>query len=284
MRLIMSDIQYRAMQQRNQNMQNMPRHRKNINLGDTRSESFGEWLYAHRVGLMVVIVIFMIGGTFLATARYNVELKPQEYIIELVDDTPTQEEVEKLKKRRDELQEDINRRLAAIEKVKNLQSNDAAETAGSKAEMNYDSDMQQMMDKAAQDMSTNRSNYESGMREVSSMGKGGSGGGSGGAKGSGDKGKFSGAVTVAYNFTDPVRHHRDLYVPAYRTKSGGVVVVDVWLDRNGTVTAARISSSTNAELNEQALAAARHHRTLFKIDSSAPVSHRGTITYTFVAQ
>lgn len=272
------------MQQRNQNMQNATRHHKNINLGDTRSETFGEWLYAHRVGLMVVIVIFMIGGTFLATARYNVELRPQEYIIELVEEAPSQEEVEKLKKQRDQLQEDINRRMAAIEKVKNLQSNDAAETAGSKAEMNYDSDMQQMMDKISQDMSDNRSNYESGMREVSSMGKGGSGGGSGGAKGSGDKGKFSGAVTVAYNFTDPVRHHRDLYVPAYRTKSGGVVVVDVWLDRNGTVTSARINSSTNAELNEQALAAARHHRTLFKIDGSAPVSHRGTITYTFVAQ
>ena len=37
------------MQQRNQNMQNATRHRKNINLGDTRSETFGEWLYAHRV-------------------------------------------------------------------------------------------------------------------------------------------------------------------------------------------------------------------------------------------
>ena len=231
------------MQQRNQNMQNATRHHKNINLGDTRSETFGEWLYAHRVGLLVVIAIFMIGGTFLATARYNVELRPQEYIIELVEEVPSQEEVEKLKKRRDQLQEDINRRMAAIEKVKNLQSNDAAETAGSKAEMNYDSDMQQMMDKISQDMSDNRSNYESGMREVSSMGKGGSGGGSGGAKGSGDKGKFSGAVTVAYNFTDPVRHHRDLYVPAYRTKSGGVVVVDVWLRHASTLRQMRNSTS-----------------------------------------
>ena len=94
------------MQQRNQNMQNATRHRKNINLGDTRSETFGEWLYAHRVGLLVVIAIFMIGGTFLATARYNVEIRPQEYIIELVEEIPSEEEVEKLKKRRDQLQED----------------------------------------------------------------------------------------------------------------------------------------------------------------------------------
>lgn len=232
----------------------------------------------------MVIATFMVGGIVLATARYNVELRPVEYIIEFVDEAPTAEEVEELKKRRDKLQEDIERRMAAIEKVKNLQSNDAAEQAGSKEQMQYDSDMQQMMDKVAADMATNRGDYESGMREVQGIGKGGSGGGSGGTKGTGDKGKFSGAVTVAYSFEDPVRHHRDLYVPAYRTKSGGVVVVDVWLDRNGTVTAARINSSTNSELNEQALSAARHNRTLFRIDSSAPVSHRGTITYTFVAQ
>jgi TonB family protein len=91
-------------------------------------------------------------------------------------------------------------------------------------------------------------------------------------------------VTVAYNFEKPVRHHRDLYVPAYKTKGGGVVVVDVWLDRNGTVTKASIQSSTNSELNASALAAARHRKTLFRIDDTAPESHRGTITYTFVAQ
>ena len=270
-------------QQRN-SRGSVPRRKSAVNLSDTRKESLGEWLYSHRIGLLVVLAVYLVGGVVLATARYDVELRPVEYIIEFVDEAPTEEEVEELKKKRDMLQEDINRRLAAIEKVKNLQSNDASESAGSKEQMQYDSDMQQMMDKVASDMATNRGDYESGMREVQGIGKGGSGGGSGGTKGNGDKGKFSGAVTVAYKFENPVRHHRDLYVPAYRSKSGGVVVVDVWLDRNGTVTSARISSSTNSELNEQALSAARNRRTLFKIDGSAPVSHRGTITYTFVAQ
>lgn len=270
-------------QQRN-SRGSLPRRKPAVNLSDTRKESLGEWLYSHRIGLLVVLAVYLVGGVVLATARYDVELRPVEYIIEFVDEAPTEEEVEELKKKRDMLQEDINRRLAAIEKVKNLQSNDASESAGSKEQMQYDSDMQQMMDKVASDMATNRGDYESGMREVQGIGKGGSGGGSGGTKGNGEKGKFSGAVTVAYSFENPVRHHRDLYVPAYRSKSGGVVVVDVWLDRNGTVTSARISSSTNSELNEQALSAARNRRTLFRIDSSAPVSHRGTITYTFVAQ
>lgn len=266
------------------NRRNTSRNKPLVDLNDTRRESLGEWLFSHRVGLLVVVAVFLVSGVVLATARYNVELRPVEYIIELVDEAPTAEEVEELKKKRDQLQEDINRRMAAIEKVKNLQSNDAAEAAGSVEQMQYDSDMQQMMDKVASDMAENRGDYEKGMREVKGIGKGGSGGGSGGTKGSGDKGKFSGAVTISYRFEDPVRHHRDLYVPAYRAKEGGVVVVDVWLDRNGTVTAARINSSTNPSLNDQALSAARHHRTLFKIDGLAPTSHRGTITYTFVAQ
>lgn len=266
------------------NRRNTSRNKPLVDLNDTRRESLGEWLFSHRVGLLVVVAVFLVSGVVLATARYNVELRPVEYIIELVDEAPTAEEVEELKKKRDQLQEDINRRMAAIEKVKNLQSNDAAEAAGSAEQMQYDSDMQQMMDKVASDMAENRGDYEKGMREVKGIGKGGSGGGSGGTKGSGDKGKFSGAVTISYRFEEPVRHHRDLYVPAYRAKEGGVVVVDVWLDRNGAVTAARINSSTNPSLNDQALSAARHHRTLFKIDGSAPTSHRGTITYTFVAQ
>lgn len=260
-------------------------HRRlSIDLGDTRSESFGEWLFNHRIGLIAMVAAYIIGIIVVATTRINVELKPQEYIIEFVEEEPSEEELEQLRRKRDALQEEINQRLARAQRVQNLQSNDASESSAS-SDMRYDSETEQMMDKIASDMATNRGDYESGMRQIEGMGKGsGSGSGSGGAKGTGEKGKFSGAVTVNYSFTDPVRHHRDLYVPAYRAKGGGVVVVDVWLDRNGTVTNARIASSTNPELNNQALAAAKHSRTLFRIDNTAPQSHRGTITYTFVAQ
>ncbi len=260
-------------------------HRRlSIDLGDTRSESFGEWLFNHRIGLIAMVAAYIIGIIVVATTRINVELQPEEYIIEFVEEEPSEEELEQLRRKRDALQEEINQRLARAQRVQNLQSNDASESSAS-ADMRYDSETEQMMDKIASDIATNRGDYESGMRQIEGMGKGsGSGSGSGGAKGTGEKGKFSGAVTVNYSFTDPVRHHRDLYVPAYRAKGGGVVVVDVWLDRNGTVTNARIASSTNPELNNQALAAAKHSRTLFRIDNTAPQSHRGTITYTFVAQ
>lgn len=258
--------------------------RSAIDLGDTRSESFGEWLYAHRIGLVVVLVVYAVGIYLLFTARVNVEIPPVEYTIEFVEEEPTVEELEQLRRQRDKLQEDIDRRLAAMQQVRNLQSNDASESAGSTANTNFDAETQELMSKVASDMATNNDSYQSGMRDIAGIGKGGSGSGNAKGDGTGDKGKFSGAVTVSYSFQSPVRNHRNLYVPAYRSKGGGVVVVDVWIDRNGTVTTARIASSTNSELNQQALSAARNSRTLFDINNSAPAPQRGTITYTFVAQ
>ena len=260
--------------------------RRGVDLGATRKETFGEWLFTHRIGLIVVLIALVVGGLWLMTARYSFTLPPTEYIIEFVNDEPTPAEVEELKRKRDVLQDEIDRRLQQIQKVQNLQSNDAAESSGSSSSRSesHDSETEELMDKIASDMAANRREYESGMRDVNSMGKGGEGDGGNAENDKGERGKYSGAVTVAYKFTDPVRHHRDLYVPAYRSRGGGIVVVDVWLDRNGKVTQARIASSTNKELNQQALEAARHHKTLFKIDGSAPASQQGTITYTFVAQ
>lgn len=281
------------MQQQNQNIEpnrgrqqpRKPRQRARVNLENTRNEGFAEWLYNHRVGLIVVLAAYIVGVVELFTTRVSVEIPPVEYIIEIVDELPpTEEEIEKLRQQRDELQREIDRRLAAVQQVRNVQSNDAAENEASGGDLSYDADMQQMMNQVASDMATNRGDYESGLREVAGIGNGGSGGGSGGGKGSGEKGKFSGAVTIGYSFTSPVRHHRDLYMPAYRAKGGGIVVVDVWINRNGTVTDVRIASSTNPELNKLAEYAAKNAKTLFNIDNTAPTSHRGTITYTFVAQ
>ena len=95
-------------------------------------------------------------------------------------------------------------------------------------------------------------------------------------------GKYKGTCTVAYCFTDPVRNHKSLYIPAYTALGGGVVVLDVTLSRNGEVTSVKVKSSTNSSLNQIALQAARNYRTRFNIDGSAPASHKGTITFTFL--
>lgn len=286
----MSDITNRQRDNRTTGQQPRPRRRPHIDLGDTRSESFGEWLYSHRLGFVAVIISMLIGGLWIATARVNVEIPPIEYIIEFVDQEPTPEEVEKLKQQRDKLQEEIDRRLAAVQQVKNVQSNESAEEGGAESQ-NYDNETQQMMDKIASDMASNRSDYESGMREANGIGTGGSGNGSGGKKGNGKDKNFKGAVTVSYNINYVSGNKKvartartSLYKPAYLAKEGGYVVLEVRVDRNGTVKSAVVKESSNSALNEIARKAALNAGTIFNIDPNAPVSNVGTITYTFVAQ
>lgn len=286
----MSDITNRQRVNRATGQPPRPRRRPHIDLGDTRSESFGEWLYSHRLGFVAVIISILIEGLWIATARVNIEIPPIEYIIEFVDQEPTPEEVEKLKQQRDKLQQEIDRRLAAVQQVKNVQSNESAEEGGAESQ-NYDNETQQMMDKIASDMASNRSDYESGMREANGIGKGGSGNGSGGKKGDGKDKNFKGAVTVSYDINyisgnkKVARTARaSLYKPAYLAKEGGYVVLEVRVDRNGTVKSAVVKESSNSALNEIARKAALNTGTIFNIDPNAPVSNVGTITYTFVAQ
>lgn len=286
----MSDITNRQRVNRATGQPPRPRRRPHIDLGDTRSESFGEWLYSHRLGFVAVIISILIGGLWIATARVDIEIPPIEYIIEFVDQEPTPEEVEKLKQQRDKLQQEIDRRLAAVQQVKNVQSNESAEEGGAESQ-NYDNETQQMMDKVASDMASNRSDYESGMREANGIGKGGSGNGSGGKKGDGKDKNFKGAVTVSYDINyisgnkKVARTARaSLYKPAYLAKEGGYVVLEVRVDRNGTVKSAVVKESSNSALNEIARKAALNTGTIFNIDPNAPVSNVGTITYTFVAQ
>ena len=286
----MSDITNRQRVNRATGQPPRPRRRPHIDLGDTRSESFGEWLYSHRLGFVAVIISILVGGLWIATARVNIEIPPIEYIIEFVDQEPTPEEVEKLKQQRDKLQQEIDRRLAAVQQVKNVQSNESAEEGGAESQ-NYDNETQQMMDKIASDMASNRSDYESGMREANGIGKGGSGNGSGGKKGDGKDSKFKGAVTVSYdiNYVNGNKKvartaRASLYKPAYLAKEGGYVVLEVRVDRNGTVKSAVVKESSNSALNEIARKAALNTGTIFNIDSNAPVSNVGTITYIFVAQ
>ena len=286
----MSDITNRQRVNRATGQPPRPRRRPHIELGDTRSESFGEWLYSHRLGFVAVIISILVGGLWIATARVNIEIPPIEYIIEFVDQEPTPEEVEKLKQQRDKLQQEIDRRLAAVQQVKNVQSNESAEEGGAESQ-NYDNETQQMMDKVASDMASNRSDYESGMREANGIGKGGSGNGSGGKKGDGNDSKFKGAVTVSYDINYVSGNKKvartaraSLYKPAYLAKEGGYVVLEVRVDRNGTVKSAVVKESSNSALNEIARKAALNTGTIFNIDPNAPVSNVGTITYTFVAQ
>ncbi|NLB91993.1 MAG: hypothetical protein GX792_01080, partial [Bacteroidales bacterium] len=81
------------------------------------------------------------------------------------------------------------------------------------------------------------------------------------------------------------RYHLRLPIPVYLAQSGGVVIVDITVDRNGRVTQANPRS--NPYIRDELIyiyAKAAASRTVFNADQNAPNPQKGTIHYTFIAQ
>jgi len=126
------------------------------------------------------------------------------------------------------------------------------------------------------------------LNSKSYTGDGGSGGGTGGGNGTGqgpgngpgigpghDKG-------ISYVMKD--RSIKDLPKPVYNSKNEGIVVVDIWVDKNGNVTkamaGAKGTTSPSQLLWKLAVDAAK--RATFSVNAKAPEEQKGTITYNFV--
>lgn len=110
----------------------------------------------------------------------------------------------------------------------------------------------------------------------------GSGSGTGGGAGSGAGTGTGGGTGPSYSLAG--RSVRNLPVPAYDEEEQGIVVVTIWVDRDGNVTRAEPGAiGTTAKpgpLWELAKEAAM--RAKFNKDGDAPEIQRGTITYRFV--
>lgn len=81
------------------------------------------------------------------------------------------------------------------------------------------------------------------------------------------------------------RHHLSLPIPVYLAQSGGVVVVEISVNRSGRVVkaAARKNNSVRSE-QIYLYAEAAASKTVFNHSPTAPEIQTGTIHYTFVAQ
>jgi hypothetical protein len=119
-------------------------------------------------------------------------------------------------------------------------------------------------------------------------GDGGSGGGTGGGHGHGQgPGDGDGigpghAKGISYMMKD--RTIKYLPKPIYNSKNEGIVVVNIWVDKNGLVTKAiaggRGTTTPNTQLWKLAEDAAK--RATFSVSAKAPEEQKGTITYNFV--
>ena len=94
---------------------------------------------------------------------------------------------------------------------------------------------------------------------------------------------YSGKSNIHYFLEN--RFHVRLPIPVFLAKSGGLITVDIQVDRAGNVIKAEARSANNLKdpmLPVYATQAAE--RTVFNSDQKAPSIQRGTITYRFVAQ
>lgn len=94
---------------------------------------------------------------------------------------------------------------------------------------------------------------------------------------------YSGKSNIHYYLEN--RFHVRLPIPVFLAKSGGLITIDIQVDRNGRVTKAEARPSGN--INDPMLpvyATQAAERTVFNTDQKAPAIQKGTITYRFVAQ
>lgn len=94
---------------------------------------------------------------------------------------------------------------------------------------------------------------------------------------------YAGESNIVYYLEN--RYHRRLPVPVYLSQSGGTIIVDIRVNRNGKVISA-IARDNNSIKDKQLLIYAQTaaSKTVFNKDTSAPQTQSGTIHYTFVAQ
>lgn len=248
---------------------------------DNRKKDAGEWAYDHRLGLSVMVIVYLLLGIVFFSSKIIIGNRPHMQGIYV--DLQTLEELEKEKERLEreiemKQQDDID-----WSKIRNLQSNDAVLNEELKDDRNTNTAaINESIKSVAKGMADNRAAYEAGLAEANDILKNRPQDENTSKSKQGEDSKYKGGVTVRFEFRDPVRTKRHLVVPAYTCDTGGQVVVAVTLDQGGEVIAARIKSGGDEIMREEALKAAR--ASIFNIDSSAPLRHEGTITYTFLPQ
>lgn len=252
---------------------------------DDRKEDAGAWAFDHRVGLCITLIVYLLLAIAFVTSRIIIE-KPahmQGLVIDI-------EMLDRLAQQKEALERQIEERMPDYDfsDVRNRYSSDQGsldeslrDDRGSDVSALNEGDRQ-----LREEMAANREAYEQGLREAGAIrdAKSESGGGQESAEKIADS-KVQGNVTVSYSLENPTRYRRRLPVPAYKCEGGGRVVVDITVDRNGTVVSASVNktlSDSDSELYDAAVETAL--RSKFDLNQSAPQRQQGTITYIFVPQ
>ena len=255
------------------------RHRLRLPF-DNRSEDIGSWAYDHRIGLCVMIILYLLIGIGFFASKIVIGRKvtQQGMFIDL-------QELAALEQERDRLAEEVRRANQNIDwsKIRNTSSNENAlnENLADDRGTNTSS-LNEDAQAVEQRMRANREAYEKGLSDARRAGERQEDEGVDDSSGNKSDKKVKGSVTVSFSFDNPVRYSRKLIKPAYRCEGGGEVVVKVAIDRAGKVLYAYVESGGDECMRNTAVSAAKGSR--FDHNNSAPAKQEGTITYIFIPQ
>lgn len=247
---------------------------------DNRSEDIGSWAYDHRIGLCVMIILYLLIGIGFFASKIVIGRKvtQQGMFIDL-------QELAALEQERDRLAEEVRRANQNIDwsKIRNTSSNENAlnENLADDRGTNTSS-LNEDAQAVEQRMRANREAYERGLSDARRAGERQEDESVDDSSGNRSDKKVKGSVTVSFSFDNPVRYSRKLIKPAYRCEGGGEVVVKVAIDRAGKVLYAYVESGGDECMRNTAVSAAKGSR--FDHNNSAPAKQEGTITYIFIPQ
>lgn len=249
-----------------------------------RKGDIGAWVFQHRVGLLVTIVIYLIASILFVSYRIVVYENPSTVIyVDLVDpDEPDAPKPEELRKPIELIDP------ASYESVMNRTSDENAKMDASLRDDRgtLSEDIYEESQRVQQELAAGRAAYEEGLDEIADISKRRRDRESSSSSRTSTRRqttKVQGNVTVSYDLSGRTATY--LHIPAYQCKEGGTVVVGITVNRNGEVVDAsveRSSSSADGCISTRAVQSA--YTSAFNADASAPNRQRGRITYIFVAQ
>ena len=244
---------------------------------DNRRTDAMSWIYDHRVGLCVTIILYLVLSIAFVITKIGTSKRAANETIYI--DLGA---VELLEQERDRLLEEVRRKNSNIDwnSIRNLSSNENALNENLEDEKGTDvAELNAAAEATERERRANREAYERGLREAKAIGeKKGSGTGDKEKKDS----KRKGTVTVSFSLKNPTRYSRHLIKPAYRCEGGGEVVVAILVNQRGEVTSAWVESGGDECMRQIAVESARNSR--FDINNNAPAKQLGTITYIFIPQ
>lgn len=241
----------------------------------------GEWVYDRRIPIFITLIVYLVLAIMFVSSKIVLDRRDtvSAIIVDLDDMEKLKKELEEAQKLNDMLNNENDR---YAEHVRNIISSEQGDRTNPDRRM---SPSEEEYVKQAEELDRNmqevRDMYEQGLVDEKQLRN---------KERNQDNEdvkpvKVDGEVTVSYSFESPPRVAQNLFVPAYKCRRGGRVVVDVVISQRGDVISASVVKGLSVSdrcMTATAIEAAYESR--FNVNTNAPSKQEGRIIYSFVSQ